>query len=175
MAVWRGDEQTVDWELARQGPITKFYSREILNDATDWLDDNGYRVVELTASDWLGSEEALHDDVAAALDFPSYYGDNLDALDDCLSDVGRLNYGWSETDTGLVLVLLDFGSYYAQDKRLAHAFIDIYAKAAQHAALLGNRMLCLVQSDDPRLDLGDVRGTNPEWNQREWLDSARGV
>jgi ribonuclease inhibitor len=34
----------------------------------------------------INSQEDLHGQIAAALEFPSYYGKNLDALWDCLSD-----------------------------------------------------------------------------------------
>ncbi|MFD9005044.1 barstar family protein [Streptomyces sp. NPDC059582] len=32
----------------------------------------------------------MHRDVATAIDFPDYYGHNLDALNDCLRDVESL-------------------------------------------------------------------------------------
>lgn len=34
----------------------------------------------------VNSQKALHSQLAGALNFPSYYGKNLDALWDCLSD-----------------------------------------------------------------------------------------
>ncbi len=35
------------------------------------------------------TREAAHDELAAALSLPAYYGRNLDALHDCLTDLGQ--------------------------------------------------------------------------------------
>ena len=44
------------------------------------------RTVVLTAEE-CSDKEALHRHIAEALDFPSWYGGNLDALHDCLTDM----------------------------------------------------------------------------------------
>ena len=38
--------------------------------------------------------EALHDEVAAALQFPNYYGENWDAMDECMTDLDWLPGDW---------------------------------------------------------------------------------
>lgn len=42
--------------------------------------------VQLSAAAWRSPMDA-HADLARALDFPAYYGHNLDALHDCLTDL----------------------------------------------------------------------------------------
>jgi hypothetical protein len=172
MAVWKGDEKTLDWDLVRNGPVTKYFDPVILSEDMGWLEEHGYRVVSVDASRWETSK-AMHVDVAAALDFPDYYGQNLNALVDCLRDVVEQDYGWSTGDTGLVFAIHRFDEFYAHDSTLAHALVDIYAGAARAAALIGNRMICLVQSTDPRLEIADVGGTSPAWNRKEWLTKKR--
>ena len=49
--------------------------------------------VQLSAAAWDTTEKA-HADLAQALNFPDYYGHNLDALHDCLTEL---------TDTQLVI------------------------------------------------------------------------
>jgi hypothetical protein len=56
---------------------------------------------------------------------------------------------------------------------LAAKLLDIIRQAASHGALPGNRVLCLVRSDDPWLEGGYIGGYDPQWNPREWLASGR--
>ena len=172
MAIWRGDEETLDWDLVRNGVVTKFFDPVILSETTGWLEEHGYRIVAVNAGDW-NDKSAMHDDIAAALHFPNYTGGNLDALVDYLRGVIVQDYGWATSDTGLVLVIHRFDEFHAKDQRNAHALVDIYADAARRASLLGHRMICLVQSSDPRLEIADVGGTSPGWNHREWLNKNR--
>ena len=126
--------------------------------------------VEATA--WT-TEQDLHRDIAAALSFPSYYGHNLAALNDCLSDVGSMEYGTSPAVTGLALVISGYDKFYAIEPDLAHSLLDIFARQARHAALIGHRMMCLVQTDDPQIAIAPVGAMPVEWNQSEWLTSNR--
>ncbi|MFJ2420778.1 barstar family protein [Streptomyces brevispora] len=66
--------------------VTLFWRRRLLTEAELRLEERGFRVVRLAAGEW-ASEQDMHRDVAAALQFPDYYGHNLDALNDCLGDV----------------------------------------------------------------------------------------
>ena len=53
---------------------------------TTWLADHGYRIVEIDTGGWT-READLHRDIASAVDFPEYYDDNLDGLDDFMGDI----------------------------------------------------------------------------------------
>ena len=44
--------------------------------------------VQLSARKWR-TEQDVHDALARALQFPGYYGRNLDALYDCLTEMGK--------------------------------------------------------------------------------------
>ncbi len=85
--------------------MTKFRRRSVLQEAITELERLGYRVVLLDAGTW-HDEADFHRDIAEALSFPSYYGRNLDALNDCLvTDAAEGEHGWDPAnDTGLVLV-----------------------------------------------------------------------
>ena len=62
----------------------RFWRADVLRASVNWLGERGYLVVDMDASRW-SDEQAMHSDLAGALDFPDYYGHNLDALNDCLS------------------------------------------------------------------------------------------
>ena len=53
--------------------------------------------------------------------------------------------------------------------------IDIFAANSRLAMLVGHRMVCLLQTDDPRLKLPPVGATPVVWNGKEWLEKNRGL
>ena len=70
-----------------------------------------------------------------------------------MRDVASGDYGWHANATGLVIVFRAFDSFAAADRRTAQIMLDILAGQARSAILIGNRIICLVQSNDPRLSL----------------------
>lgn len=172
MAVWDPEDWGFDRYLVQNGTCSAFHSREILGDAIAWLAEHGYRIVRMTAAGWV-NHQILHDDFASSLDFPEYYGRNFNALLDCLRDVAEISYGWSPGDRGLVIVLDSFDTFHMADPDASQSVLDIVTWTGQRAALFGNRILCLVQSDDPRIKFEDVGALSIRWNLAEFLDSRR--
>ncbi|MEV7502412.1 barstar family protein [Streptomyces sp. NPDC093018] len=87
--------------------VTFFWRKRLLTQATERLEDRGFRVICLEAGRW-STERDMHRAMAAALDFPDYYGHNLDALNDCLGDVACYGgYDDAPEGAGLVLVLTE--------------------------------------------------------------------
>ncbi|MGI5491472.1 barstar family protein [Microtetraspora malaysiensis] len=162
----------VDYRLMAGGFVTLFWRQTILEETIDWLIAHGYEVVRLDASGWMG-EADLHRDFARSLDFPSYYGRNLNALNDCLSDVAVCDYGTSPEATGLVLVLTGYDKFAVRCPEVAQLALDVIADNSRSAILVGHRMCCLVQSDDPNIVFKPVGATAVEWNSAEWLNARR--
>ena len=161
-----------DYRLMMNTFVTLFWRREVLRHTIGEVAALGHDVVEVDATAWT-TEQDLHRDMAAALSFPSYYGNNLNALNDCLSDVGSGDYGISAAATGLVLVIIGYDKFAAVEPNTAHTVLDIFARQARHAALIGHRMICLIQSDEPHITFARVGATPVEWNPAEWLNSSR--
>lgn len=164
-----GDEA---WRLAASSFVSLFWRRSILEETTRWLRDHAYHLVNIEAAGW-SDEGDLHRDMAAALNFPSYYGRNLAALNDCLSDVVAYSYGTREDAAGTVLVLEHYDAFATRQPDVAQAVLDIFAVQARTGALIGHRMLCLVQSDDTQIRFQPVGSTPVLWNPAEWLDAKR--
>ncbi|MEY9875289.1 hypothetical protein ABH931_004790 [Streptacidiphilus sp. MAP12-33] len=160
-------------ELARDGFVTLYWHPPVLEGVVDRLLRAGFAVVRLDASGWR-TEDDLHDDVAAALDFPNYYGRNLDALNDCLRDVMSGEYGVPSGAAGVAFVFTHYDAFVRACPREAHVVLDILADHARRASVLGGpRTLCLVHSDDPDLAPAPVGAQPVQWNPREWLHSVR--
>lgn len=158
--------------LAANTFVTLFWRRRLLDDMIDRLRQADYAVVVLDASGWTVPDD-LHEDIARALDFPDYYGGNLDALNDCMSDVVSREYGFPADATGLVLVFTHYDAFARACPSPAQIVLDILADQARRAALVGTRVLCLVHSDDPGIAFRPVGATPVMWNAAEWLNSRR--
>jgi hypothetical protein len=152
--------------------VTLYWNRQVLAETTAWFSGHGYQVTSLNAMAW-STEDDLHRDIAAVLDFPGYYGRNLDALNDCMRDVVSQDYGWAPNTTGLVLVFTGYDAFAARCGRTAQVVLDILADQCRSAALVGRRLICLVQSDDPSIRFAPVGATPVLWNDAEFLDSTR--
>jgi hypothetical protein len=177
VASWNADAETehpVDFRLVHNTFVTMFWRSSILDETVEWLRSHGYDVVDFDAGSWTTARQ-MFEDLAQGLHFPDYFGRNLNALNDCMREVASGEYGWSADATGLVLVLTAFDDFVLADRRNAQAMLDIFAVQARCAMLIGNRMICLVQSNDPQLSFEPVGAMPVMWNDAEWLDSNRGI
>ncbi|WP_433289369.1 barstar family protein [Micromonospora sp. CA-244673] len=154
--------------------VTLFWRTSILDRTKEWLRGHGYQVTHLDASGW-ATEEAMHRDMAAALCFPDYYGRNLDALNDCMRDVVSYEYGWLPEAAGLALVFTSYDTFATHCPRSAQILLDIMADHSRTASLFGQRLMCLVQSNDPQIRFQPVGAVPVSWNDAEWLDANRRV
>jgi hypothetical protein len=170
----RDDREQLDFQLMLNSSVQKFWSRRVLENALGWLRSHGYRIIELPAADWR-SETDLHLALEQRLSFPSYYGRNLGALDECMSDFALYEFGSDPHATGTVLVMTQYDVFVRLEPDTAYVVLDIIASASRRAMLIGHRMLCLVQTDDPRLEMEPVGSEPVMWNQREFFDTSRGL
>ena len=177
VAAWNADCQTaqsVDFRLVQDSFVTMFWRPSLLDETVDWLQAHAYEVVQFDAGSWT-SDADMYGDVALGLCFPDYFDRNLDALNDCMRDVASAEYGWDAGATGLVIVLKAFDTFSGVDRRTAQSMLDIFANQARCAILMGHRIICLVQSNDPRLAFASVGAMPVIWNDAEWLNSMRGL
>ena len=169
----RNEWREEDFQLLRNSAIHLFWQRVILDETVSKLRDGGYTVIALDAGQW-SSPTDLHADIAREFSFPAYYGKNMDALNDCLRDIALGEEG-AAAKTATALVLDRFDAFVRTDPSAAHTLIDIFAHNSRLAMLVGHRMVCLLQTDDPRLKLPPVGATPVMWNEKEWLHKNRGL
>ncbi len=164
----------MDFRLVQNTFVTMYWRSSLLGETVGWLRSHGYEVAEFDAGAWT-SAAGMFDDVAERLQFPGYFGRNLDALNDCMRDVASHEYGWAAAATGLVIVLSAFDAFAAVDRRTAQVLLSIIADQARSAILVGNRLICLVQSNDPQLSFEPVGAMPVLWNDAELVNSSRGL
>jgi RNAse (barnase) inhibitor barstar len=158
--------QRLDWRLLLHGPIALYYRPAILDEDVAWLQSANYQIDEFDAARW-ASAEIFHAEIARQLRFPAYYGRNLDAFNDSLSDIDV------PLDGGRCLVFRHFDAVARRDPPFAQAILDIIGTQSRHFLLRGRRFLALAQCDDPRATFEPVGACPVWWNPREWLDSNR--
>jgi len=163
-----------DYLLAMNGPVHLFWNRRVLADTTAWLASEGYDLIAVDASGW-HDEPGMHRALASALGFPDYYGHNVNALDECLGDIASYDYTTTPAALGFALVVEGIDRFAQSEPWAAQRLLDSFARAAHGAALIGHRMLCLVQSSDARIQFEPVGASPVGWNPKEWLDSSRGL
>jgi RNAse (barnase) inhibitor barstar len=156
--------QRLDWRILQNGWTNLYWQKNILDNDLDWLKNEKYYIVDFNCTNWTDTNR-IHKDIKKLLDFPDYYGENLDALNDCLSDL-EIN------ETGLVIV---FRHFQIVDKEIAHSLLDIFARNSRLHNLFGKRLLTLVQVDNPNYQIDPVGSSPVLWNGAEWLDSKRGL
>ncbi|HET6981835.1 MAG TPA: barstar family protein, partial [Myxococcaceae bacterium] len=138
------DTGRLDYQLLRDGPISSYFDRRILAEDLVWLRQQGYAVDILDAGSWSSAEVAL-DALAATLEFPEYFGRNLDALNDCLSELPIPD------ESGRVVVLEGFDQLYASKPEWSWNLLDVFAGQSRSHLLFGKRLIVLLRCGDPRL------------------------
>jgi RNAse (barnase) inhibitor barstar len=154
--------QRLDWQILQNGWTSLYWQQSVLNNDIDWFKKEKYTIIDFDCQKWTDTNQ-IHKDIKKELAFPDYYGENFNALNDCLSDLVI-------TDTGLVIVFRHFQIVHTN---IAHELLDIFARNSRLHNFFGQRLLTLVQVDNPNYQI-DPMGSSPVlWNGAEWLDSKR--
>jgi RNAse (barnase) inhibitor barstar len=160
--------QRLDLRLFQNSPVALYFCPDVLDEDVAQLRSEGYRIDEFECTQWR-SESDFHADMAARLAFPDYYGRNLNAFNDCMSDIEVPEYG------GRAIVLRRFDLFAKSEPAVAQNVLDIMASTSWYLLLFGRRLLTIVQSDDPRISFEGVGAHAVMWNPREWLNKNRGL
>jgi len=160
-----------DFALVRDGGVAMFWRTAVLESAEADLGKFGYEWVGLDAATW--DEEALHRDFAAELGFPAYYGNNMNALADCLGNVAHGDYGWHIESGGLAVSIRGFAPFARRDPELATLAAKKFVMASREALIFGHRLVWLLHVDDVSFRLPSVGCIQVPWNGEEWLAAGR--
>ncbi|MDN3451844.1 barstar family protein [Planococcus sp. APC 3906] len=148
------------------GSIILFRKTDILEKTSRKIEAEGFEIVRFDCGEW--DEELFHKEVARKLNFPAYYGENLNAFSDCLSDLPINN-------TGILLVFTHFQSFLAKHPEVAIAMLELIHINSWRFLLEGKAVISFIHSTDPEISLPAIGGMVPEWNGEEWFDKDRGI
>jgi RNAse (barnase) inhibitor barstar len=166
MAIFEDVPETferLDWQILQNGWVSMYLKQSILDEDLDWFNKNGFRMIDLNCNSWT-DEASAHQQLKRELNFPDYYGNNLNALNDCLSYI--------EIDSaGIIIVLRHIDTL---DKEFAQSLVEIFASNSRGHMLFGNKLITLIQVDDPDFQIEETRSHLVLWNRKEWLNSSRG-
>lgn len=168
MAFFKNDNQRgdrLDWNILQNGWISLYWREELIVKDILWFRKENFKVVEMDCATW-ATKEVIHEDLKQHLNFPDYYGKNLDAFNDCLYSIDM------DDTAGFVIV---FRSFQHVEKSYGFQLLDILAGNSRGHMLFGKKLITLVQVDDPRFETEPVGAVPVLWNQAEWLNSSRGL
>jgi len=148
----------LDWAILQNGWSSLYCKEDILEKDLSWFRDSGFTLIELDCSGW-SSTVIIHASLSTALDFPDYYGNNWDALNDCLSGVPI-------PEEGLVVVLRHFDQ---MQREWGQTIADIFAGNSRRKLLFGRKLILLIQVDNRSFELSKVGGCPVLWNGREFF------
>lgn len=157
------------WDLFQNGAIVLFKSVENWEAAINLLEKENYKVCRVDCAAETEKPLLLRS-IVEALGISCYAeGPNLDGFNDFIRDVDF------EGCNGVVLALSNFDAVNNRSPELAKMILAILADNQRIHMLTGNRLLTIVQSNDPDLHskIGIVGGFQPTWNSKEWLNANR--
>jgi RNAse (barnase) inhibitor barstar len=158
--------ERLESRLLQNGCVVLYHNPFLMEEHSSELVSAGWRFTEAYVAKE-GTIDEFFDQVAATLDFPDYFGRNLNALNDCMGDI-------SFPETGRLAIGLErFDVIAHRDPVFAHAVLDIFARRERKFLLEGKRLLFLVQSSDADIFFPVVGSFPVLWNYLEWLDSKR--
>lgn len=159
----------LDYYLLRDSSITLYHKADVLGQVLHWLKQQGYEIIGFDCNKW-NTKEQFYEEFSAKLKFPEQYpATNLDSLNDWMSDI-------KFTGSGKVLALISFEHFLRSAEREALHLLDILEIHSREALLFGDRLITLLQTNDPRIAFSSGFGARPAmWNNKERMFSDRGV
>jgi RNAse (barnase) inhibitor barstar len=160
--------ERLDVTLLQSSAVTLYHKASLLAQDIACLQQLGYRVHTLDAALWKTAAD-FHADAKREFAFPDYYSANLISWIDALGDLEIPHEG------GVVIQFRHFDVFARAEPHFAHTLLDSIESASRRFLLLGQRLLALLQSDDPRIRFERIGAVPVNWNPREWQESDRGL
>lgn len=153
-------------ELMLNGSVIKFWDASIYEENIKRIEQAGFDIYSFDCANW--EKDDYHKELAKTLAFPDYYGENLDAFNDCLSDV-------DPKEKGFVLTFENYDAFSKKYPEAAFHILDIIQINSWRFLIEGIVLLGFVQSNDAKITFPPLGGMVPDWNRQEWFNKNRGL
>ncbi len=148
----------LDWAILQNGWSSLYCKVDILEKDLHWFRRSNFKIIEINCSDWTNSN-CIHRSLSKELSFPDYYGNNMDALNDCLSDV-------EIPGEGLIVVLKHFDIV---PEEIGQNIVDVFANNSRRHILFGRKLILLIQVSSRAFEMPNVGATPILWNGAEFF------
>jgi RNAse (barnase) inhibitor barstar len=159
--------QRLDFNILKNGAIHLYHRPEILAADIAWFKENNYRIFSFDCAAWLTIDK-FRDDMTRNLNL-EFYGNNLDAFNDCLCGLDI------PEDSGFILQFLRYDLFAKRLPKAAQVILDIIEVNSRRYLLMDQRLIALVQSNDPAIQFETVGACSVSWNRKEWFRKSRGL
>ena len=129
---------TKDIEILKDGPICKYFKNSILDEDVTWFIENRFDVYDMNVRNW--NKEIFHKKIKKELNFPDYYGENLNAFNDCHGDLYNDRY------KGVVIVFRQYEEFLSSDRNFAEVILDIIATESRYWLVTGKKLMELLSA-----------------------------
>lgn len=157
--------------LMQHSSVVLFWRRSLLDDAVRGLRERDYDVMDVDCSTLASFVRGI----ALALRWEGQFGYvptperfNANALDDALFAVPH------DSHSRAALVLRDFHELNDEVPDLAGQVLDAVQRRCRDAMLFGQRLVCLVCTEDSSFYTNPLGGRRAVWNSAEWANHQRG-
>ena len=149
------------------GPVALYRNTTFLGEDIAKLESEGFDMRTLDASRW-DEVVALHNDLKTTLELPDYYGENLNALSDCMQDLVIPD------DGGMAIVIRDYDAFSNRFADYALGFLDVLTRGSRFLQIFGKTLLVIVHTNDANASFERLGATSAVWNSREFVRKNRG-
>lgn len=144
----------------RRGAICFYHQVNILKEDIDWFKNSAYKIYSMNCEEWKSIEQ-FHKSISKILEFPEYYGSNMNAFEDSLCELDVDGY------SGALLVLLGYDTFAKNFPEDAFTILDIIASVSRLYLIDGIKVITLVQTNDRKLSFPPVGCFSISFNLRE--------